>query len=251
MAGSILDRLSDSEFERIVLDSLSLTEVTKRCGFHTYKSGSNRERVKKRIKNSGICTNHFKKTGRQYEKPSYNKIINYEDVLKNGSDVNRITVKNIILREKLVPYVCSECGNSGIWNGKELCLQLHHKDGDSMNNSIENLTFLCPNCHSQTENYSYRNAKRPARKKYYCSICGKEITRNSRTGRCRDCAAKDHIIEKPPKEELISVIKDVKFKKYVCFHYGISEKTWDVWLKSYGLPTHIAELHRYLEANQL
>ena len=30
-------------------------------------------------------------------------------------------------------------------------LQIHHKDGNRLNNEIENLQILCPNCHSQTD----------------------------------------------------------------------------------------------------
>lgn len=66
-------------------------------------------------------------------------------------------LKRIVIREKLIPYVCSSCGLTNKWNGKELSLQLHHKDGDKTNNELTNLTFLCPNCHSQTDSYSGKN----------------------------------------------------------------------------------------------
>ena len=48
---------------------------------------------------------------------------------------------------------CSNCGQSSIWNNKPLILQLDHIDGNSDNNYPENLRLLCPNCHSQTENF--------------------------------------------------------------------------------------------------
>ena len=37
--------------------------------------------------------------------------------------------------------------------GKILALQLHHKDGDNTNNELDNLTYLCPNCHATTDTY--------------------------------------------------------------------------------------------------
>ena len=52
---------------------------------------------------------------------------------------------------------CWECGISS-WNGKELVLELEHIDGNSENNKEENLSLLCPNCHSQTPTYKGRNA---------------------------------------------------------------------------------------------
>ena len=52
---------------------------------------------------------------------------------------------------------CSECGVGTTWNGKPLVLEKEHIDGDSENNSIDNLTLLCPNCHSQTSTFKGRN----------------------------------------------------------------------------------------------
>ena len=49
--------------------------------------------------------------------------------------------------------ICSECGQTPLWNNKPLVLQLDHIDGDSDNNSLDNLRLLCPNCHTQTDNY--------------------------------------------------------------------------------------------------
>ena len=49
--------------------------------------------------------------------------------------------------------ICSECGQTDTWNNKPLVLQLDHVDGDSDNNYPKNLRLLCPNCHTQTENF--------------------------------------------------------------------------------------------------
>ncbi len=48
---------------------------------------------------------------------------------------------------------CFECGQEANWNNKPLVLQLDHIDGDSDNNYPKNLRLLCPNCHTQTENF--------------------------------------------------------------------------------------------------
>lgn len=54
---------------------------------------------------------------------------------------------------------CQACGISE-WNGKSITMQLEHKDGNSRNNLEENLTLLCPNCHTQTEYYGSKNKGR-------------------------------------------------------------------------------------------
>lgn len=54
-------------------------------------------------------------------------------------------------------HTCSKCSCGELWQGEKLVLHVDHKDGDSQNNSLENLQVLCPNCHSQTPTYGGRN----------------------------------------------------------------------------------------------
>lgn len=68
--------------------------------------------------------------------------------------------------KKLIPFVCSECGQEPEWKGKPLTLQLEHKNGINNDNRKENLCFLCPNCHSQTETYAGRGTKGMRRADY-------------------------------------------------------------------------------------
>lgn len=57
---------------------------------------------------------------------------------------------------------CEHCGAKR-WSGKPLNLALHHINGDRLDNRLENLQLLCPNCHSQTDTYAGRNGhRRPA-----------------------------------------------------------------------------------------
>lgn len=53
-------------------------------------------------------------------------------------------------------YKCVECGIDS-YNGKPIVLEIEHKDGNSYNNNVDNLCFLCPNCHSQTTTYKGKN----------------------------------------------------------------------------------------------
>lgn len=47
---------------------------------------------------------------------------------------------------------CECCGLSE-WMGKPIPLELHHKDLNHYNNSLDNLQILCANCHMQAHNY--------------------------------------------------------------------------------------------------
>lgn len=48
---------------------------------------------------------------------------------------------------------CRKCGQDPVWWEQKLNLQIDHINGDPLDNRIDNLRFLCPNCHSQTDNY--------------------------------------------------------------------------------------------------
>ena len=88
-------------------------------------------------------------------------------------------------------YVCSACGINE-WQGKALTLELEHKDGDSFNNDLDNLEYLCPNCHSQTKTFRGRNIN---------------------TGK-----------KKVSDEELISALNETKNIRQALIHVGLSPR---------------------------
>lgn len=64
---------------------------------------------------------------------------------------------------KWVPQECELCRNPGIHNGRPLTLQVDHKNGISSDHRLKNLRFLCPNCHSQSDTYCWKNMHRKRR----------------------------------------------------------------------------------------
>jgi predicted DNA-binding protein YlxM (UPF0122 family) len=84
-----------------------------------------------------------------------------EHVFAAGRRRNRGHLKQRLFRAGLKEPRCEKCGIEE-WRGAALSLQLHHVNGDGNDNRLENLVLLCPNCHSQTENWGGRNVRRKA-----------------------------------------------------------------------------------------
>jgi predicted DNA-binding transcriptional regulator AlpA len=82
-----------------------------------------------------------------------------EDLLVVGRRTNRSHLKMRLLKAGLKQNRCEKCGIID-WRGEPLNMALHHVNGDGIDNRLENITFLCPNCHSQTPNYGGRNGHR-------------------------------------------------------------------------------------------
>ncbi|MFA5573286.1 MAG: HNH endonuclease signature motif containing protein [Candidatus Bathyarchaeia archaeon] len=75
-----------------------------------------------------------------------------EIFLVKGSLITSHKLKLKLFEENIKEEKCEKCGIVD-WNNEKVSFELHHIDGDRFNNLLENLKILCPNCHSQTNNY--------------------------------------------------------------------------------------------------
>ena len=138
--------------ESLVKNSYTVSQVIKKLGLK--QGGGTHKQLKEKFKEYGIDTSHF--IGKMFNrgvipinKKPWRKIL----VLRTKKGRER----SIRLRRALIEfgreYKC-ECGLDAMWNGKELRFQVDHINRDIHDNRPENLRFLCPNCHSQTEGYA-------------------------------------------------------------------------------------------------
>ena len=85
-----------------------------------------------------------------WEKKSYDRLF-------NGEKLHIQTLRKLLIGD--VDSCCELC-NTSEWLGSPITLEIHHIDGNNKNNELSNLQILCPNCHSQTDNYRAKNIKK-------------------------------------------------------------------------------------------
>ncbi len=82
--------------------------------------------------------------------------ITFEKIENGDTSFYEKTYKNYLIHKH--GNKCMECGWDKVNPTTGLVpVQLEHKDGNSENHDLKNLTLLCPNCHSLTPTYGALN----------------------------------------------------------------------------------------------
>jgi len=119
--------------------------------------GIRRETVSKIVNQYDFDISHFRACADR--PPTYDETFIITDHRRNSA------IKGFILKNDLLKYECTICGQQPVWNNKPLMLHLDHINGVSGDNTFENLRFLCPNCHEQTDTCRGKNCKGTRKKK--------------------------------------------------------------------------------------
>lgn len=178
-----LYNVSIDEIKRHFNEAINLRDFLKRLGYESSGSSSDISVLLSKI---GLNKDDLVKRGdslpNRWRKPRQEKW-SISEIFCKDSKVSTTTIKEYVRRHKLIEYKCSICGNTGTWMGKPLGLQLHHINGCNNDNRLENLTYVCPNCHSQTDTFTSRNYET----KNVCSYCGRVIQNKTPGAMCVTC----------------------------------------------------------------
>ena len=136
-------RWNKDTLEAVVNKSISYAECLRHMGLKA--AGGNFANLQRNIDKYNISTSHM--LGQAHNRGK--EIKPFDNLVKPGA------IKKRLIAE--LGHQCRKCEHT-TWNNQPITLELEHIDGNNRNNSRDNLTLLCPNCHSQTS--TWRNRKR-------------------------------------------------------------------------------------------
>lgn len=135
--------LTEAEFASIAKQVTSFSMFAAAVG-RKMGGGPSRDIIRRRAAQLGVSLDHFVYSS---------KGTIPEKVLVANSPVtfglHQAQLLEFLLRHKIFEEKCSICGLGTSWFGEPIRLKVFHKNGDSRDLRVENLTILCPNCRSQ------------------------------------------------------------------------------------------------------
>jgi ribosomal protein L37AE/L43A len=263
-----MEKYPKERIEEVVKEKYSIAECLRALGLRP--AGGNYKWFNKIIKKFAIDTSHFTGQGWSLGKnvAAHNRKYSLEEILIQDSPFcSSNALKLRLHREGVKNWICEKCNNTE-WNGQKIPLELEHCNGDNTDNRIENLQFLCPNCHAQTPFYRGRNklsilnerremnrvkfgetltgnpelscdpekitkSVETLRREPKVCQCGSRMSNNA--SQCRECEKLNRKTNRPNYNQLIQDFEELKSFVQVGKKYGVVDNTVRKWLKFYQI----------------
>jgi len=243
---------TDQDIIKYAAEVKSMSALLKKLGLKP--AGGSYAYMKTQLHKLNLKCEHW--TGQAWNKDQ--RLKNWENYRENSS------IKKHLIKERR--DACEICGITE-WLGNAISIELHHIDGDNTNNNKENLQLLCPNCHSQTDNFRGKNQQKNPKDSNVidnkCCECGNKCSKKAKRCvdcvrkpkepnscmdcgktcshyrlRCKSCAAYEiqkHKTKRPNKEQLIKDKEELKYFTKIASKYNVSDKAVKKWFVHYDL----------------
>ena len=181
------------EFKEAIESSPNCGAALKILGLR--QAGGNFSTIKKWACKLNINTDHWV-CGRNWNKGL--KLKNWENY-KTTPNLKKHLIKEL-------GHKCQHCLIS-LWYDEPICLEVHHIDGNRVNNNLDNLQLLCPNCHAMTSNWRGRkNSSGRIRTDNISRLRGTTLPVGLRSQKMPKLPKEPKIrVKKPPKQKSIYV----------------------------------------------
>ena len=256
MAGKLCNYTAQ-ELQQLLDESDSYADVLRKLGMSEH--GSNQITLRKVIDDYGLDLTRINENRRIWLTNHLNsrKSMDMSDILKDGVSYQSSKLLKRLCSDGYKEYRCEICGLTE-WMGSKIVLHLHHKDGKHTNNELSNLQILCPNCHSQTDNFAGKSSnkntvsiQKPVKKQakrglsedgkrlydgyggylIQCPECKVNFMKKE-AQRCRQCFDKARKIPSISKDELFEILKDNNYSSAAKI-LNVDRKTVSKWHKYY------------------
>lgn len=155
-----MQRYTKEWLEELCAESFSYAEVLRKAG--RKQGGGAQDTLKRKIAEYEIDISHF--TGQGWNghsniatRSGSSEKYQLEEVFSKNSPVTQKVLRGYVERHNILEYKCVNCGCDGNWQGGKISLEIDHENGDNTDNTVENLRYLCPNCHALTDTYRGKN----------------------------------------------------------------------------------------------
>lgn len=141
-------KITDDQLREAVASSTSYRQVLLKCGLRP--AGGSQSHYKRRINKLGINTDHFlgQRASLGNVSPTRKTAEEILILRKEGGRAKAAQLRRAML-ESGFEYICGKCRQLPEWFGNPLTLDVDHINENWLDDRLENLRFLCPNCHSQ------------------------------------------------------------------------------------------------------
>ena len=251
---------SKEDLQDLLDTSNGYADVLRNMGLNP--KGGNPKTLKRVIAEYNLDTTKLDKNRSLYFSETGIQLINKQryrdtvDILQKNVSYPSSKLLHRLYKEGLKEKRCERCKITE-WEGEPISFHLHHKDGDRLNNELENLQVLCPNCHSLTENFAGKATKKATKKttkkadsekkKYFCIDCGEEISSSGK--RCVKCAGKykqNAEMKELTREKLKDLIRTTPFT-IIGKQFGVSDNAIRKHCKKFNLPYKSKEIKQFLD----
>jgi len=242
------------EIKKIVARCYSVSSVLSELGISP--SGGNYKLFDRIKQVHGINTTHFTGRGHLRNKTHTwaSKTPDAELFIENYTGgVSSHMMKIRLIKRGIFEHKCYKCNNTE-WNNLPIPIELDHINGKHSDNRLENLTILCPNCHSQTPTHCSKNKNKrmwkthsvkaisapkipnTAKIKTYKNITCKCGNRKYHTSTiCSDCWNSGRKSSRPTYEQLKQDFEECKSFLQVGNKYNVSDNAVRKWVKLYKM----------------